>query len=41
VLRRTYEPKRDEIIKEWRKIRNKELGDLYSSPSVVQVVKTR
>jgi hypothetical protein len=31
VLRRTFEPKRDEVTRGWRKLRNKELRSLYSS----------
>src|SRR5215469_7126903 len=41
VLRRIFGPKRDEVTGEWRKLHNEELKDLYSSPSVVQVVKSR
>ena len=41
VLRRIFVPKRDEVIREWRKLRNEELNDLYFSPSVVRVIKTR
>jgi hypothetical protein len=33
VLRRIFGPKRDEVMGEWRKLHNKELNDLYSSPS--------
>jgi hypothetical protein len=40
VLRRILGPKRDEVTGEWRKLHNKEL-DLYSSPKVVRVVKSR
>ena len=36
-----FEPKRDEVTKEWRKQRNEELNDLYSSPIVVWVIKSR
>jgi hypothetical protein len=33
VLRRIFGPKRDEVTGGWRKLRNEELRDLYSSPS--------
>jgi hypothetical protein len=38
--RRIFGPKRDEVIREWRKLHN-ELNDLYSSPNIVQVIKSR
>ena len=41
VLRRIFEPKRDEVKGEWRKLHNDELNDLYSSPNIVRVVKSR
>ena len=41
VLRRIFGPKRDEVTKEWRKLHNEELNDLYSSPNIVQVIKLR
>src|SRR5215831_10162697 len=41
VLRRVFGPKRDEVTGEWRKLHNEELKDLYPSPSIVQVVKSR
>ena len=41
VLGRIFGPKRDEVTGEWRKLHNKELNDLYSSPSIVQVIKLR
>jgi hypothetical protein len=41
VLRRMFRPKRDEVTGEWRKLYNEELNDLYSSPSVLQVIKLR
>src|SRR5215510_11342946 len=41
VLRRVFGPKRDEVTGEWRKLHNEELKDLYSSPSIVRVVKSR
>jgi hypothetical protein len=34
-------PKREEVIWEWRKLHNEELHDLYSTPTVVQVIKSR
>jgi hypothetical protein len=41
VLRRIFGPKRDEVTGEWRKLHNEELRDLYSSPSVIRIIKTR
>ena len=41
VLRRIFGPKEDEVTGEWRKLLNEELNDLYSSPSIVQVRKSR
>jgi len=41
VLRRIFGPKRDEVTGEWRKLHNEELNDLYSSPNIVQVIKSR
>src|SRR5215469_15193412 len=38
---RIFGPKRDEVTGEWRKLQNEELKDLYSSPSIVRVVKSR
>jgi hypothetical protein len=40
VLRRIFGPKRDKVTREWRK-HNKEFNDLYSSPNIVQVIKSR
>src|SRR5215510_13087939 len=41
VLMRIFGPKRDEVTGEWRKLHNEELKDLYSSPRIVRVVKSR
>jgi hypothetical protein len=41
VLRTIFGPKRDEVTGEWRKLRNKELHDLYSSPSIIRIIKSR
>ena len=41
VLRRIFGPKRDEVTREWRKLHNEELNDLYSSPNVFRVIKAR
>jgi hypothetical protein len=41
VLRRIFGPKRDEVMGEWRKLHNKELNDLYSSPSIIRIIKSR
>jgi hypothetical protein len=41
VLRRIFGPRRDEVTGEWRKQHNKELNDLYSSPSIVQVIRLK
>ena len=41
MLRRIFEPKRDETTGEWRKLHNEKLHDLYSSPIIVRVIKSR
>jgi len=41
VLRRIFRPKRDEVTGEWRRLRNEELNDLYCSPNIVWVIKSR
>jgi hypothetical protein len=41
VLRRIFRPKRDEVTGEWIKLHNEELNDLYSSPNIVRVIKSR
>ena len=41
VLRRIFGPKRDGVTGEWRKLHNEELNDLYCSPNIVRVIKSR
>ena len=41
VLRRIFRSKMDEVTGEWRKLHNVELNDLYCSPSVFRVIKSR
>jgi hypothetical protein len=41
ALRRIFEPKRDKVSGEWRKLHNEELHDLYSSSNIVWVIKSR
>ena len=41
VLRRIFGPRRDEVTGEWRRNHNEELNDLYSSPNIVRVIKSR
>jgi hypothetical protein len=41
VLRRIFGPKRDEVTGEWRRLHNEELNALYSSPTIIRVIKSR
>jgi hypothetical protein len=41
VLRRIFGPKRHQVRREWRKLHNMERNDLYSSPNIVRVIKSR
>jgi hypothetical protein len=41
VLRRIFGPKRDEVTGEWRRLHNKELYALYSSPNINRVIKSK
>jgi len=38
-LRRIFGPKRDEVTREWRKLQNEELNDLYCSLNMIRVIK--
>jgi hypothetical protein len=41
VLRKIFRPKKDEQTGEWRRLHNEELNDLYSSPDIIRVIKSR
>jgi len=41
VLRRIFGPRRDKVTGEWRRLHIEELNDLYSSPNIVWVIKSR
>jgi hypothetical protein len=41
VLRRIFGPRTDELTGEWRKLHNEKLHDLYSSPSIIRIMKSR
>ena len=41
VLRRIFGPRRYEVTGEWRRLHKEELNDLYSSPNIVRVIKSR
>jgi len=41
VSRRIFGPKRDKVTGEWRKLHSEELNDVYSSPNIVRVIKSR
>ena len=41
VLRRIFGPRRDEVMREWRRLHNEKLTDLYCSPNIVWVIKWR
>jgi hypothetical protein len=41
VLRRIFERKRDEVTGEWRKLHNEALRDLFSSPSIIRIIRSR
>jgi hypothetical protein len=41
VFRRIFGPERDEVTEGWRKLHNEELHGLYSSPSIIRMMKAR
>ena len=41
MVLRIFGPRRDEVTREWRRLHNEELNDLYSSPNIVRVIKSR
>jgi hypothetical protein len=41
VLRRILGPKRDEVTGDWRKLHDEELHNLYSSPNIIRMIKSR
>jgi hypothetical protein len=41
VLRRIFGPKRDEVTGGWRKLHSEELRDLYFSPSIIRIIKSK
>jgi hypothetical protein len=41
VLRRIFRQRRDEVTGDWRKLHNEELHNLYSSPNIIRMIKSR
>jgi hypothetical protein len=41
MLKRIFGPGKDEVTEEWRRLHNEEINDLYSSPDIVWVIKSR
>jgi hypothetical protein len=41
MLRRIFVPKRDEVMGGWINLNNEELHDLYTSPSIIRIIKSR
>jgi hypothetical protein len=41
VLRRIFGPKREEVAGGWKRLHNEELHNLYTSPNIIRVIKSR
>jgi hypothetical protein len=41
MLRRIFGPKKNEIVKGWKKLHNEELHNMYSSPSIIRMIKSK
>ena len=41
MLRRIFGPKKEEVIRKWKKLHIEKLNDLYSSSNIVRVIKSR
>jgi hypothetical protein len=41
MLRRMFRPKSDKIVIDWRRMHNEELRNLYSSPNIIRIIKSR
>jgi hypothetical protein len=41
MLRRIFGPMRDEVTGDWRKLHNEELHNLYSSPNIIRMIKSK
>jgi hypothetical protein len=41
VLSRIFGPKRDDVTGDWRKLHNEEFNNMYSSPNIIRMIKSR
>jgi hypothetical protein len=41
ALKKLFEPKREEVARGWRRLQNEELHNLYASPDIIRVIKSR
>ena len=41
AVHRIFGPRRDEVTGDWRRLHNEELNDLYASPNIMRVIKSR